>query len=126
MRYALYDPVTGAITQWGYGEPPPGRPFVTHMIEGSLADYYVQPGDKSVRPKLAMTLSWPASVPAGSEAVISGLPAGTKCDCYIDRAPYHAEVDDGTLELTVPLPETVRIRFWHAHYCHDPIEVRFT
>ena len=126
MRYALYDSVTGAITQWGYGEPPPGRSFITHAFEGSLADYYVQPADKSLRPKLPMTLSWPASAPAGTEAVIAGLPAGTKCDFYIDRLPYHAEVDDGALELTVLLPETVRIRFWHPQYHHDPIEVRFT
>lgn len=125
MRYAAYDTATGKILQWGVGEPPPGMSYIEHDFEGELADYRVLDG--ALAPKAAMNLQLPGPTPADgvAEAVIAGLPAGTHADFAIGMGRYSLVVDDGTLELSVFDPQTVRIRLWHPIYQHPPVEVQF-
>lgn len=126
MRYACYEASTGKILQWGMGDPPSGVDYIEHENEGDLTDFCVVDGALSEKTEMSLTLpSSPTAADGISEAVISGLPAGTLSDFFIAGQYYSVVVDDGSLELSVYDPGVVRIRFWHPTYKHAPVEVTF-
>lgn len=126
MMYAAYLESTGQITQWGFGEPPPGAAYIEHDHEGGLADYYVSNGALVIKPLMDLVVPTVATPADGvSEAVISGLPAGTCVTLFISGQPSYLVVDDGTLEIAVYDPQTVRVSLWHGVFQHEPVEVQF-
>lgn len=132
IKFAVYAPSTGEITSSGMGQPPfdgSGVSWVEHNIDETLDNYKVDLGTLQVVPKEYMSLTLPGPTPADgvTEAVVSGLPVGTKV-YFVDTIgdPQSGQVDDGSLELIMVDPGFVVITFWHPLYWHDPVEVVFT
>lgn len=129
IRYAIYNPLTGQILQWGETslDVPEGITYIEHQIEGSLANYYVDLAQRVVRPKTQMALVVPVLPPADgvTEAVISGIPASTICEFYVNDELQRFTVTDGTLEMVFVDPAVIRVTFWHPFYQHEPVEIRF-
>jgi|OM-RGC.v1.027179443 hypothetical protein len=124
-RYAIYDPSNGDIIQWGAA--PNGLPnwdgygeYLEHEVPGPLVGYCVVDG--AVVPKALRTAEI-TDVPGGVH--VGNLPEGTFCSIEVDGERTFATVNDGTLELDfdVPFDVLVRVRFEHARYRIEPIEV---
>lgn len=124
MRYAAYN-ANGVILQWGTGAPPSGVDYIEHTNEGSLADYCVVDGALVEKTLMSLTLPGPTAADGVTEAVISGLPAGTSAAFRLSGEWYYVSVDDGTLEISAYDPQTVTVSLWHGLYQHPNVGVTF-
>lgn len=126
MKYVQFDPLTGELLQWGEGPTLPAG-ALEHTIPGTLEDYFVDVTRMRLRPKSTMVLNVPGPTPADgmTEAVVSGLPVGTRCSFYVNGDPFTVQVDDGTLEVALHDAQTLSVRLWHPRYRHPNIELEF-
>ena len=126
IRYAVYNE-QGHILSYGEGRPPTTGVWLEHDIAGSLDNHYVDVAAGALAPKRPMALTRPGPTPADgvTDAVIAGLPRGCVCEFTLDGQAHRLVVTDGTLEIALDAPVTLRVTFWHPSYRHDPIQVEF-
>lgn len=124
MKYISYDG-NGVIRYWGLGLPPEELDYIEYTHNGPLENCRVVDG--VVVDKMMMSLTLPGLTAADgvTEAVISGLPAGTTAVFRLSGEWYYPVVDDGTLEISAYDPQTVSIFFRHGLYQHPDVEVTF-
>lgn len=126
IEYVQYDPDTGQILSWGYGNPPDNH--IEYSAGDDVTNCKVDLATMTVVKKDMMELILPtASYPADgiTEGVIGNIPRGTVCDFMLLDDFYCVDVDDGTLELAVYDPMVVNIHFWHPTKMHPNVLMEF-
>ncbi len=120
IHYVNYDKDTGEIIFTGSGaaihlDSVKNNEYGYLEVEGDHRLHYVDLETKELRDKIPFDLTV-------NEMTISGIPVGTNArvgdDFYI--------VDDGILEITSDIPETIRITLKHVNYLKEGLSIEST
>ena len=126
--FVEYDPTTGQIVMRGFGTPDPTKTTLVVADTVRPNTHKIDLATLAAVPKTPMSLTWPTtSTPADgvTEAMIAGVPVGTRCSFYLSSAHYYFDITDGTFELSVYDPQIVRVLLWHPLFIHDPVALEF-
>lgn len=129
INYILYNPETGAITQWGRGQRPSSGTWCEIAELQDFSNYRMNtqtlvPEQKSTWSCVVNAIEIPAD--GVSEFVVTQIPSETQVTLRLpDQTQQNYRITDSELLITSEIPGKILLKFYHDLYQIPDIQAEF-